>query len=72
MAKRIGALDVMNDGEVKVEILDGLSNQEGAEMIAQHFASIANEYSPLDTSQLPAYLPSLLPPSSKQQNGHHF
>ena len=62
MAKRIGALDVMNDGEVKVEILDGLSNQDGAEMIAQHFASIANEYSPLDTSQLPAYLPSLPPP----------
>ena len=31
-------------------------------MIAQDCASIANEYSPLDTTQLPAYLPSLPPP----------
>ena len=59
MAKRIGAVDAMNDGDVKVEILEGVDNKQGAELIAQHFASIANEYSPLDTSQLPAYLPAL-------------
>ena len=32
MAKRIGALDnAMNEGEVKVQILDGLDNMQGAE-----------------------------------------
>ena len=61
MAKRIGALDnAMNEGEVKVEKLDGLDNMQGVERIAEQFASIANAYFPLDTSQL--YLPALPPP----------
>ena len=62
MAKRIGAVDEMNGREVKVEVLEGLDNQQGAELIAQHFASVANEYSPLNTSQLPAYFPAPPPP----------
>lgn len=62
MAKRIGAVDTMHGGDIKVDILDGVDNKQGAELIAQHFASVANEYSPLNTSQLPAYLPAQRPP----------
>ena len=58
MAKRIGAVDQMNSGETKVEVLQGLSNKQGAQKIAQHFASVSNEYSPLDNTQLPCYLPA--------------
>ena len=62
MAKRIGAVENTNNGDVKVDILDGIDNQQGAELIAQHFASIANEYAPLNVSLLPAYLPAPKPP----------
>ena len=34
MAKKIGAIDQMNDGDVQVEALDGLTNKECAEKIA--------------------------------------
>ena len=52
----------MHGGDIKIDILDGVDNKQGAELIAQHFASVANEYSPLNTSQLPAYLPAQRPP----------
>ena len=48
MAKRIGAVDTMHGGYIKVDILDGVDNKQGAELIAQHFASVANEYSHLN------------------------
>jgi hypothetical protein len=62
MAKRIGAVNQMNDGQVNVESLSHLSNSEAAQKIAEHFAAISNEYSPVDNSQLPCFLPSLPPP----------
>ena len=62
MAKRIGAVDVLNSGEISVEQLDDLNEQESAEAIASHFASISNQYSPLNTHDLPCYLPALQPP----------
>ena len=58
MAKRIGALDQMNSGETNVECLEGLTNKQGAQLIANHFAAISNQYSPLDNKQLPCYLPA--------------
>ena len=58
MAKKIGAVDQMNSGEVKVEILKGLNNKQSAQRIAEHFASVSNEYSTLDNKQLPTYLPA--------------
>ena len=61
MAKKIGAVDEMNSGEVIVDELEGLSNLEGAERIAQHFSSVSNEYPPIDLAQLPAYLPATKP-----------
>ena len=62
MAKRLGAVDQMNDGDVEVECLAGVKNKEAAQIIAQHFAAISTEYSPVDPHQLPAYLPALPPP----------
>ena len=66
MAKRIGAVDQMTQGEVKVESLSNLNNFQSAQKIAEHFASISNEYSPIDNSQLPCYLPALPPPQVEE------
>ena len=62
MAKKIGAVDQMNGGEVMVESLSSLNNLQAAQKIAEHFAAISNEYSPIDNSILPSYLPAPQPP----------
>ena len=62
MAKKIGAVDQMTNGEVQVESLAGLSNLESASIIAQHFAAISNQYLPVDNRQLSCYLPAQQPP----------
>ena len=62
MAKKIGAVDQMTGGEIKVESLAGLNNLESAQMIADHFAAISNQYDPVDYTQLPCYLPAPPPP----------
>ena len=62
MAKKIGAVDQMSQGNIRVEALDGLSNRESAQKIAEHFASISNEYKPVDFTHLPSYLPAPPPP----------
>ena len=61
MAKRLGACDQMNGGDTVVECLQGLTNKQGAQLIAEHFASVSNQYSPLDNKQLPCYLPDEAP-----------
>ena len=62
MAKRLGAVDQMNNGEIRVEELEGLGNKVCAEKIAQAFASVSNEYLPINLSKLPSYRPTLEPP----------
>ena len=62
MAKRIGAVDQMNTGELSVKCLAGLSDSDSAEAVGESFAAVSAEQSPLDRTQLPAYLPSLPPP----------
>ena len=62
MAKRIGAVSQVDNYDVKVESLSEYDNKQCADKIAQHFAAISNEYSPIDLSQLPAYLPAQPPP----------
>ena len=62
MAKRIGAVDQMHNGDVRVESLSNLTNKQSAQIIAEHFASISQEYSPIDNSLLPCYLPAQPPP----------
>ena len=66
MAKRIGALDQMTEGEVRVESLSDFDNFESAKKIAEHFAKISNEYSPIDYTQLPCYLPAQRPPQVEE------
>ena len=39
MAKQIGAIGASNKIEVKVEVLEGIDNAQGAELIAEQFAS---------------------------------
>ena len=62
MAKRLGAVDQMNGNDICVEELEGLSKQESAETIAEHFSAVSNEYQPLNYNDLPSYLPSEKPP----------
>ena len=62
MAKKIGAVDKMSQGDIQVESLSGLNNKQSAQKIAEHFASISNEYLPINTEQLPSYLPAQPPP----------
>ena len=61
MAKRIGAVDQSNNKCLPVESLSGLSNEQAAEKVADNFAEVSNEYSPLDFTKLPSYLPALPP-----------
>ena len=56
-AKKIGAVGQQTDGDILVEELQGLDNKNSAQKIAEYFASVSNEYSPVDHSQLPCYLP---------------
>ena len=39
-----------------------MDNSAAAQIIAQHFSSVSKEYSPVDATQLPCYLPALPPP----------
>ena len=48
MAKKIGAVDQMTNGDIKVECLSQFTNKECADKIAEHFATISNEYDPVD------------------------
>jgi hypothetical protein len=61
MAKRLGADHTNTDGNLVVECLQGLDNRQSAEKIAEFFSQISQEYSPLDTSKLPSYLPAPQP-----------
>ena len=61
IAKRIGALDQSKGDDIYVESLEGLSKEECAQNIAEYFASVSNEYLPVDHKQLPCYLPATKP-----------
>ena len=61
MAQRLGAEKSHGDQELNVECLAGMDNQQAAEEVAQFFSKVSQEYSPLDLTQLPAYLPSNKP-----------
>ena len=48
MAKKIGAVDQINYGDVHVEQLDGVNNKQAAQAVADYFSDVCKEYSPLD------------------------
>ena len=58
MMKRLGGLDQMSRGKLEISSLEGLSDKECAEAVAQSFASVSQEYSPLNRSELPSFLPA--------------
>ena len=66
MAKRLGAVDKMSGGNIHVESLSEFDDKQCAEKIAEHFSSISNEYSPVDNTTLPCYLPALPPPQLEE------
>ena len=66
LCKKIGAVDQMNDGDLKIKSLQGLSDQQCAEKVGQHFASISNEYEPVNLEELPSYLPAQPPPQVEE------
>ena len=57
LAKRLGA-EQQASAELSVGCLKGFTDEESAELVAEHFSSISQEYSPLNTAKLPAYLPA--------------
>ena len=65
-AKQIGAVDKMSQGDTQVESLSHLTNAQCAQEIADHFATISHEYSPIDINQLPCYLPAQPPPQIEE------
>ena len=62
MAKKLGTGNQTNNGDVLVDEISELNNYEAAQKIGEHFATISNEYQPIDNSQLPCYLPAPEPP----------
>ena len=70
MCKRVGAVENMNQGELFVKSLSGLSDNQCAEAVGQHFAAVSQELSPVDLGQLPAYLPALPPPQVEEWQVH--
>ena len=45
--KQIGGLQPAGSGDLKIECLDGKSDQESAGKVARAFASVSNEFLPL-------------------------
>ena len=62
MARRLGSVDQINGGQVAVDDLQGLTDRECAEKIAEHFAAVSNNYQPINLKDLPSYLPAEFPP----------
>ena len=58
MMKRLGGLDQMNRGRLEIKRLKGLTDKECAEEITRSFASVSQEYSALDRTMLPSFLPA--------------
>ena len=61
MAKRIVACNLMKSQDTNMECLEGIRNKHGAQLIANHFAAVSNQYSPIDSEQLPSYLAAEAP-----------
>ena len=56
--KKLGGVDSKVKENVQVESLEGLTDQEAVEPVASSFAAVSQSYKPIDTSQLPSYLPA--------------
>ena len=63
--KRMGGISDIHSGDILVEELEGVSNSNQAERIAQHYAQVSNEYQALKKDDIPSslYTTEELPPS---------
>ena len=62
IAKQIGLPGYTRNDKTTVECVEGLTDIESANQVAAHFANISQEYDPISTENLPAFLPSFPPP----------
>ena len=69
--KFIGGIQPSGSGKLSIESLNGEIDEECAEEVAKAFASVSNEYQPVDRGQLPAYLPALPHPQVTQYEVHN-
>ena len=54
--KRMGGMPGNVSGNIEVDELRGMSNQDQAEVIAQHYASVSNEYKALEDDDIASHL----------------
>ena len=57
-ANRLGGLNQNAQEKLVIECLEGLNPKEQVQRVAKSFASVSQEYSPIDLQKLPACLPS--------------
>ena len=60
--KRIGNGNKNNEGEIRIECLEGLTPAQQVEEVAESFAKVSQEYSEIELKGLPSFLPALQPP----------
>jgi hypothetical protein len=58
MAKRIGAIEQNSKNEINIACLDGMDSQAQVEAVAKSFSEVSCQYSPVDLTKLPSYLPA--------------
>ena len=58
MAKRIGAIEQNSKNEINIACLDGMDSQAQVEAVAKSFSEVSCQYSPVDLTELPSYLPA--------------
>ena len=63
-------IDWLNSVEISVNELEGLDRKTCAEKVAQNFASVSNQYSPINLDKLPCYRPTEKPPQVEQYEVH--
>ena len=68
MAKQIGAIEKAKSNHFfrNIEELKNKTTSQSAEIIADFYSKISNEYKPIELDQLPSYLPSKLPPQLEE------
>ena len=60
--KRLAVYDQVKFEPIQIKSLEESSDQEAAELIANHFAAVSKQFEPIKRERLPAHQPSLPPP----------
>ena len=58
MAKCIGAIEQNSKNELNTASLDGMESQAQVEAVAKYFSEVSCQYSPVDLTKLPSFLPA--------------